>query len=193
MEPTTDLFTDRYGIPKYAGQRMAKADFLHWESDDNYVYEYNNGTLEPTTSMRQDEDYLLTNLENHFFQTDAFKEGSRLRAEMDIWLTEKQMRRHDVSYFTADQLKGMAAGENEIAKFTIEFSSESDDMAKSIKNYTRILRQAFRWCGGFYPLFKEVYVYTSPKTVTICTDTDILNAAPALPELQLTVDELFRR
>ena len=44
-----------------------------------------------------------------------------------------------------------------------------------------------------YPLYKEVYVYTSPKTVTICTDDDTLSAAPALPELTMTVAELFRK
>jgi Uma2 family endonuclease len=50
--------------------------------------------------------------------------------------------------------------------------------------------QAIWWV---YPLYKEVYVYTSPKTVIICTDDDVLSAAPALPELTMTVAELFKR
>ena len=69
--PVTDLLPYQYGVPKYAGHRMTKADFLRWESDDNYVYEFNNGVLEPTTGMRQDENYLLTNLENRFYQTNS--------------------------------------------------------------------------------------------------------------------------
>lgn len=78
METTSDLLTERYGAPRYAGQRMTKADFLRWESDDNYVYEFNDGILEPTTSIRQDENYLLTNLENCFYATESFQNGDRL-------------------------------------------------------------------------------------------------------------------
>ena len=38
METTLLIEDDRYGLPKYAGQTMIKADFLRWQSDDNYVY-----------------------------------------------------------------------------------------------------------------------------------------------------------
>ena len=82
-EPVTDLLPYQYGPPKYAGHRMTKAEFLRWESDDNYVYEFNNGILEPTTGMSQDENHLLTNLENLFIKTSAFRNGWRLRPEMD--------------------------------------------------------------------------------------------------------------
>lgn len=44
-----------------------------------------------------------------------------------------------------------------------------------------------------FPDDYTMYVYTSPKTATICMDDDMLSAAPALPELQLTVNKLFKR
>ena len=44
-----------------------------------------------------------------------------------------------------------------------------------------------------FPEYQEVHVYTSPKTVIICTDADTLSAAPVLPDLQMTVTEFFRR
>lgn len=56
-----------YGPARYAGQRMTKEDFLRWESDDNYAYEYSAGTLEPTTGMKQNETFVLNNLEERFF------------------------------------------------------------------------------------------------------------------------------
>jgi len=59
METITAPETDRYGLPNYARQRMAKADFMNWESDDNYVYEFNDGILEPTTSRKQNEVFLV--------------------------------------------------------------------------------------------------------------------------------------
>ena len=76
--------------------------------------------------MRQDENYLLTNLEDAFFRTSSFQRGDRLRAEMDVWLTEKQMRRPAVSYFTEVQLRAMAPDNNLVPAFVVEFGSESD-------------------------------------------------------------------
>ena len=35
-----------YGVARYAGQRMSKEDFLRWESDDNYDYEFSDGVLQ---------------------------------------------------------------------------------------------------------------------------------------------------
>lgn len=103
MEATTERITDslpyQYGVPKYAGHRMSKADSLRWESDDNYVYEFNDGVLEPTTGMRQDEVYLFDAIEDRFFQTNAFREGGRLRGEIDVWVNKRRIRRPDASYF----------------------------------------------------------------------------------------------
>lgn len=192
-EPVTDLLPYQYGTPRYAGHRMTKADFLRWESDDNYVYEFNDGVLEPTTSMRQDENYLLTNLENQFYQTDSFKTGGRLRAEMDIWPAENQMRRPDIAYFTADKLHLMDTGSRVMPPFVVELGSTTDSELKSLIKRHEYFDAGVQVVWWVYPLYKEVYVYTSPKIVTICTDDDILSAAPALPELTMTVAELFRK
>lgn len=187
----TDVYS--YGTPKYAGQRMTKANFLRWKPDDFYVYEYSNGILEPTTSMRQDENYLLTNLENQFFKTSAFQNGGRLRTEMDSWLTDEQMRRPDVSFFTSEQLRQMDAGADVIPGFVVEFASESDNEQKGIIKLHEYFEAGVQVVWWVYPLYKEVYVYTSPKTVTICTDDDLLSVTPILVELQMTVNELFRK
>lgn len=192
-EPVTNALPYQYGVPKYAGHRMTKAEFLRWESDDNYVYEFNDGVLEPTTGMRQDENYLLTNLENQFFQTNSFKSGDRLRAEMDVWPAEKQMRRPDIAYFTADQLGLMAADSKVVPSFVVELGSGTDSEMKSLMKRHEYFDAGVQVVWWVYPLYKEVYVYTSPKTVTICTDDDVLSAAPALPELTMTVAELFKK
>ena len=189
----TEVHNDRYGVPKYAGQTMEKADFLRWESDDNYVYEFNNGVLEPTTSRKQEEVYLLNALENQFFQTNAFHEGGRLRAEVDVWVSDKQMRRPDVLFFTKSQFVKMAAGENAMPAFVAELVSENDDARKYIKKLHEYFQAGVQVVWLVFPDDYTVYVYTSPKTVTICTDIDVLSASPALPELQMTVNDLFKR
>jgi len=182
-----------YGMPRYAGLNMTKAEFLRWESDDNYVYEFNDGLLEPTTGMRQDENYLSTNLENVFFETASFRSGNRLRAEMDFWVTDKQMRRADVSYFTIEQLQQMQTGQRVVPGFVIEFASESDNERVSLTKRHEYFVAGIQAIWWVYPEFKEVYVYTSPKTVTICTDNDELSAAPVLLDFRLTVEDLFTK
>ncbi len=180
-----------YGSPKYAGQRMSKTSFLQWEPDDRYVYEYNEGILEPTFSMRQDENYLLTNIENRFFETTDFQAGVRLRAEMDAWVTDEQMRRPDVSFFSKQQLQLMDAGADVVPGFVIEFASVSDDVQKGLTKLHQYFDAGVQVVWWVYPLYKEVYVYTSPKNVVICTDDDILSAAAVLPGFQMTVADLF--
>ena len=89
---------------------MTKEDFLRWESDDNYVYEFSDGVLEPTTGMgileptsftRQENILMLKRLTRRFQQTNAYEQEGELVAGVDVWLTERQMRRPDVAYYTA--------------------------------------------------------------------------------------------
>lgn len=188
-----EVHNDRYGVPKYAGQTMEKVDFLRWKSDDNYVYEFNNGILEPTTGMRQDEILLFKRISRYFSQTNAYQTGGELLAEVDVWLTEKQMRRPDIAYYTTDQIDLIGISELVIPNFVIELASDSDSELKSLIKRHEYFDAGVQVVWWIYPAFKEVYVYTSPKTVTICTDNDVLSAAPALPELQLTVEELFQK
>ena len=193
METIATVGNERYGVPKYAGLTMTKDDFLRWESDDNYVYEFNNGVLEPTTSMRQDEILMLKRLTRRFQQTNAYEQEGELVAEVDVWVAEKQQRRPDVAYYTASQLSLIAIGESVVPGFVVELASESDIELKSLIKRHEYFAAGVQVIWWVYPLYKEVYVYTSPKTVIICTDDDILSAAPALPDLQMTVTELFRR
>lgn len=193
MEAIAKPARHQYGIPNYAGQSMTKAEFLDWESDDNYVYEFNAGILEPTTGMRQDELLMLKRLTRRFLQTETFTEDGELVAEVDIWVTEEQMRRPDVACFSASQLALITLGEKVVPSFIIEFASDTDTELKTITKRHEYFAAGVQVLWWVYPTYQEVYVYTSPKSVTICTDNDVLTAAPALPDFQLTVAELFSR
>lgn len=193
METLTIAYDERYGIPIYTGHRMAKADFLQWKSDDNYVYEFNDGVLEPTTGMRQDEVLLFKRLNRHFAQTNAYRLGGELLAEVDVWLTQKQMRRPDAAFYSVEQIDQLANHTQVVPSFAIEFASVSDNEHTSITKRHEYFDAGVQVVWWVYPDFKEVHVYTSPKTVTICTDDDVMSAAPALAEFQMTVRELFRK
>jgi len=103
------------------------------------------------------------------------------------------MRRPDLAYFTDAQMQNMAVGQNQIPVFLSEFVSEHDDARKYIRKLAEYFRAGVQIVWLVFPDDHVVYVYTSPKTVVICTDNDVLSAAPALPDLQLTVAELFQR
>lgn len=132
---------------------------------------------------------MLYNLESKFFQTTSFGQGGRLRVELGIDLANSP----DVSYFTADQIRQMRERQNVVPLFVVEFASKSDNDLESLIKRHQYFNAGVQVVWWVYPSVQEVHLYTSPKTVTICTGTDPLSAAPALPELQLTVDEFFER
>ncbi len=177
--------------PTFAGQRMSKAEFMRWESDDAFVYEFSDGVLESTLSMKQEEMYLLGNLEAAFSQTEAFKQGGRLRAEVDCWLTETQMRRPDVAYFTKDQLRQAAQGEAVIPAFVVEFISEHDEILKGERKRNDHFQAGVAVLWWVLPPSRTVYVYKSPKMAEICGGDDPLGAGSVLPDLKLTAEALF--
>lgn len=114
-------------------------------------------------------------------------------AEVDVWVTPKQMRRPDGSYFTSEQIRQMAAGENVIPGFVVGFASQTDNELMSVTKRHEYFDAGVQVVWWVYPAFEEVYVYTSPKTVMIGTDDDVLSAAPVLPDFQIIVAELFGR
>ena len=177
--------------PKYAGQRMEKANFLAWQSDDAFVYEWNKGILEPTAGMKQEELYIIRNLEDFFYQTAAFKQRARLVPEIDCWVSESQMHRPDLAYYTAEQIKHAATGESVLPAFVVDIISQFDDLTKVEKKRLAYFRAGVQVVWRVIPEIQTVYVFTSPKTVTICTDEDLISAAPLIPDLQLTVAALF--
>jgi len=190
----TPIGTNRdYGTAKYAGVRMELADFLQWESDDGYIYELDNGVLEPTTGMRQEEILMLKQLTRRFQRTSAYEQEGELVGEMDVVLLNDQLRRPDVAYYTGEQIQSISAGTTTVPGFVVEFGSVTDNELTSVKKRHEYFDAGVQVVWWVFPLYKEVYVYTSPKTVTICTDDDILSATPALTEFQMTVNELFKR
>lgn len=179
---------------KYGGLIMSKADFLQWESDDDeFVYEFDNGILDPTRSMQQKEAYIIANIEDKFYETQAFRRRDKLIPEIDVWVNDAQRRRPDLALFTADQIRTMADGQNVIPTFAVEILSDYDEVNKQLKKFNEYFAAGVQVVWWIIPDLAMVYCYTSPKTITVITSTDSLSAAPALPDLILTVNELFRR
>ncbi|GAB3902894.1 hypothetical protein GCM10028803_30360 [Larkinella knui] len=179
-------------LPVYAGQSMSKTDFLNWKPDDGFVYEWSNGVLEPTYGMKQDELYIIQRITRRFTGTVAYEQFSELVSEINCWVTDEQMRRPDLSLYTAEQIRETAAGKNVIPAFVIEIISEYDDIRKVERKLIEYFKAGVQVVWRIIPDIRTVSVYTSPKTVVICTEDDLISAAPVVPDLTLTVNELLK-
>jgi Uma2 family endonuclease len=188
-----ETLTPHLALPHYAGLSMFKADFQRWTPDDEYLYEFNNGILEPASAMRLSEEYMLFNLETAFARTDGYRQGGRLRAGMEIWVTDEQMRRPDITFFSADQRQQLNQGQEVIPAFVVELLSESDGTRTYHKKVSEYFAAGVTVVWWVNPELELVYVFTSPKTIAVATGSDAVSAAPALPDLQITAAELFRR
>ncbi|GAB3938420.1 Uma2 family endonuclease [Larkinella terrae] len=178
--------------PNYAGFSMSKTDFLDWSPDDGFVYEWSHGVLEPTHGMKQDELYIIQRITRRFTQTSSYQQFAELVSEINCWVTDQQMRRPDLALYTAEQIRETALGQDVIPAFVIEIISEYDEVRKVEKKLIEYFQAGVQVVWRIIPEIKTVSVYTSPKTVTICTDTDLISAAPVVPDMTLTVNELFK-
>lgn len=83
------------------------------------------------------------------------------------------------------------AGVEIVPGLIIQTITESDLTISSFSKRHNYFETGVQVAWWVYPIHQEVHVYTSLKTVTICTDDDMLSAAPVLPEMQMTVSELL--
>jgi Uma2 family endonuclease len=171
---------------------MTKAEFLRWNPDDEFVYEYNDGFAEQTESMKNNERHIVRNIQRKFRATQAFIQDGYLFEESDCWLTVKQMRRPDMAFFTDAQIKQSALGLNPIPAFVVEIISENDHARKMEKKIVEYFTAGVQVVWHVYPAdLQLVRVFLSARQQATYFDTDVISAAPALPDLQMTVAELF--
>ncbi|MCU0326299.1 MAG: Uma2 family endonuclease [Spirosomaceae bacterium] len=165
-------------------------EFMVWEPEDGFKYEWNDGELIKFTGMNKNQLYIYAILSNLFFKK-GYGEIGTLVAEQDVMLSGIQMRRPDISYFSREQINNTKLGIDEIPEFVIEVISGSDNSYKIEDKIAEYFKAGVKVIWNVYPEHKLVYVYTSRKDVKICTDSDICSAKPVLPEFEINVDAIF--
>lgn len=167
-------------------------EFMAWEPNDGYKYEWNDGELIRFESMKKKHLFLIRTLNRLFASTKAYQRGGELIMEQDVMLTGIQMRRPDLAYFSGDQIDGSATLDQEpIPVFVIEIISPTDDAIKVEEKVAEYFQTTVQVVWHIYPVNRVVYIYTSRKNVRICTDQDICSAQPALPDFKISADDLF--
>ncbi|HFA49005.1 MAG TPA: Uma2 family endonuclease [Bacteroidetes bacterium] len=174
-------------------KKVTREEFLRDYSDmeDGYKYEWNNGIVEKTTAMNQEQATLQAIFLRVFIQTKTFKNGGMFTAETDMETSPVQVRRPDLAIYSGEQVKQMKKGKKQVAPWLAEVISTNDKADKINEKLQEYFKAGVQTVWHIFPASKQVYVYTSPEDVTICRGATLCSGAPALPDFQISADDLF--
>ena len=83
--------------------------------------------------MKFKEQYIFHNLQQLFITTIAFQNKGMLVQELEVWTSENQWRKPDISFITAQQISAAANGYEPIPALIIEVISKNDKI-NEVKN-----------------------------------------------------------
>lgn len=171
---------------------MTKEQFLQWNPDEGFLYEYDNGFAVQTTGTRKNERYIIRTIQEAFRKTSAFTEDACLYEQNDVWVTESRKRIPDMTFFTDAQIKESLNEDVEpIPLFVVELISPSD---KSDKIETKIIEYfsaGVKVVWHVHPALRMIRVFTSVRSATSYFEDDTFSADPAVSDLEMTVSQLF--
>lgn len=165
-------------------------EFLLFEPNDGFKYEWNDGELIKFTGMNKTQLYIYGLLARHFSRKGYYENGV-LVAEQEVMLSGIQMRRPDIAYFTLEQEKNTKKGIDEIPEFVVEVISGNDNINKVEEKIIEYYKAGVKIIWLIMAESKTVHVYTSKKNVTICYDDDICSAKPVLEDFEISVNDIF--
>ena len=167
--------------------------FLRWEQPEGpYKYEWVDGTLEKTEyMMKNTERAIFDRMSRRFVQSTSYAQGGNLFPETLVPVSEDRVRIPDVSFFTKEQIAASERGEHPIPSFAVEIISPNEKGFKIEQKALDYFTAGVQVLWQIYSNVRMVKVLTSPDDVQICFAQKVCSAAPAIPDLQLTVEELF--
>ena len=159
--------------------------------DDGLKYEWNDGVIEITESMNQEQLKIQTILFHLFLKTIICKNGGIFTAETDMFTSVKQLRRPDLAIYTKAQIEAAAKGENQIAAWVAEVISPSDNLKRTDLKIDEYFDAGVKVVWQIMPFSKKVYVFTSPEALKVCRGETICSAVPALDDFEIKAVDIF--
>ncbi|MEA5460209.1 Uma2 family endonuclease [Arcicella sp. LKC2W] len=166
--------------------------FLDWQQpNDGVKYEWYNDELVQFEGMKKKQYYIFDILNILFIEKGYHRKGT-LMAEPDVMLTQFQMRRPDIAYFSREQIYQGREGIDVIPTFAIEVISPNDHLIDVEAKLIEYFKADVKVVWHIIPEQEVVYVYTSRKDVKICFDDDICSAKPVLEDFEISVADIFK-
>jgi Uma2 family endonuclease len=172
------------------GRMMSLAAYMDWKPDDGFKYEWNNGILEQRNMIKPDEFHIVRNIRQGFRTTEAFMQGGDFYTEFSCFTSPKQVRVPDISFYTAEQIRE-ARTTPPLPAFVVEIISPNDAGERTQRKVKEYVDAGVQVIWQIYPQLRQVWIFRDAKHATICSDTDLCSAAPAIPDFALSVQELF--
>jgi len=178
--------------PKSA-KKITKEQFLRRYADreDGFKYEFNNGVIEKTKAINQQQAMIQAILLRIFIKTKAFAEGGLFTAETDMDTSKTQLRRPDLAIYSGNQVTKMKVGEKQVALWVAEIISPTDRADDINAKVIEYFKAEVKVVWHIFPQLKKVDVFTAPDKVTICSGKTVCSGAPALPDFEISAEELF--
>lgn len=166
-------------------------EFETWEPNDGFKYEWNDGEIIKFGGKNSRHLKLIALLSRHFIKTEAFLAGGNLIARQDVVLTDIQLQRPDLAYFSNAQIESLVGTAEPIPEFIIEVISPNDQILPVKAKIKEYFKHGVKVVWLIYPDVKLVEVYASFKDITVCTDRDICSAKPVLTDFDIAAADLF--
>ncbi len=172
------------------GRKMSLAAYMNWKPEDGYKYEWNDGVLEQRQMIKQEEFSIVRNLKQAFYRTEAFKDGGDLYTEFGCRTSLTQVRVPDISFYSAEEIDA-AAHKEIVPRFVVEIISPNDASERTHLKVHEYLRAGITIIWQIYPQLRQVWIFRDTVHITVCSADMLCSAAPILPDLQVTPNELF--
>ena len=98
-----------------------------------------------------------------------------------------------MAFFTREQILDSANDIESIPPFVVELISPTDRVNTVETKVIEYVNAGVQVIWHVFPALRMVRVFNSAKNNATYFETDLFSAAPALPDLQMTVDEVFAR
>lgn len=165
-------------------------EFLQWESNDGYKYEWDDGEIIKWSSLQSKHIYIYHQLIKLFYRNYKSPDGTFIN-KAKIHLSPVQVRLPDTAYFTDKQIGDGSRGIEIIPGFVIEYISEQDRCADLERKIIEYFKGGVKVIWVVVPEHHRVYVHTSPCDVKACIEGDLCSAAPVLPDFKISVSEML--
>ena len=159
---------------------------------NGFKLEWNDGLIEKTIAMKQSENYISQNLLILFIQLGLQSDGMLLQ-EVEVWTSEIQWRKPDMAYFTQSQIRLGADKTNTIPEFVIEVISTFDPINVVTTKVNEYFKAGVKVLWHIFPEQKMVYVFHSPKHISVFEAEELCRASPVLPTYAISVNDIFKK
>lgn len=168
-------------------------EFERWEREHSMDgnYEFVRGQLIRKESVQQTEAYLYAFLFRRFSETEAYHRGDVLMAKAEVYVDEFRRRTPDLVHFSTEQLQAIREGNRVGTAFAVEilnFSEKHGDVLERLQDY---FDGGARLVWYIAPKRRKIYVYTSPDESKAFKGSEVISAAPVVPDFEFVVRELF--